>query len=220
MRKKSAFIPKHLLPVCGMPMAERILRQLIASGIRKVFIITGFLGQKIESHFQSLNNLPSDLELNYIRETTKRGDIGSLADVPVKAGTTLWIYGDLVTNLDFSKLVSIHCGRGCSITLASHYETHRVRLGELIAQGNKVIHYLEKPTKRYLICSGIAAIDAQIIPLVERAIPMGLDELVEKSIAHGFQVTHWLHGAFWVDVNDPDLLLKAEKGLRNKNNCL
>jgi NDP-sugar pyrophosphorylase family protein len=215
MREKSSSIPKHLLPVCGVPMVERILRQLISCGVRKVFIITGYLGEKIEAHFLSLKDLPADLKLDYIRETIKRGDIGSLADVPEKADTTIWIYGDLVTDLNFSKLLDIHFKREGSITLASHYEFHQVGLGELIVQGDKVIHYLEKPTKKYLICSGIAAIDASVLPLVETSIPMGLDELVEKALSHDFNVTHWRHGAFWVDVNNPDLLIKAEKGLRD-----
>lgn len=214
MGEKSENTPKHLLPVCGTPITERILRQLLSAGLRKVNIITGHLGEKVEAHFRSIDDLPSDLELSFIRETTKRGDIGSLVEVPANRDTILWIYGDLVTDLDFSKLLRIHFNRKCDITLASHYETHRVRLGELIVQGDRVTQYLEKPLKRFLICSGIAVIEANVLPLLEKTEPIGLDELVERAISKGFQVTHWQHGAFWVDVNDPTLLLQAEEGLK------
>ena len=217
MGEKSKTIPKHLIPVCGTPMVERILRQLLAAGMRKIYIITGHLSEKIEAHFRSIDGLPSDLELNYVRETTKRGDIGSLVEVPAKRNTVLWVYGDIVTDLDFLKLLRIHFERSCDITLASHYETHRIRLGELIVQGNRVTRYLEKPIKRFLICSGIAVIEANMLPLLARTVPMGLDELVEKAISQGFQITHWQHGAYWVDVNDPTLLLQAEEGLKRQS---
>jgi NDP-sugar pyrophosphorylase family protein len=214
MGKKSDVLPKHLLPVCGTPMVERILRQLLSAGLRKIYIITGHLGEKVEAHFSTVGDLPNDLELSFVRETKKRGDIGSLAELPVDSGTVVWVYGDLVTDLDFSNLLRIHFERRCAVTLASHYETHHVRLGELIVQGDRVLRYLEKPVKRFLICSGIAAIESSVLPLLEKSAPMGLDQLVEKAIRNGFEITHWQHGAFWVDVNDPSLLDLAQEGLK------
>lgn len=212
MRPASADLPKHLLPVAGVPMVERLLRQLAAANIKQVWMIVGHLGHLVEEHFTHLAN-PPDLDLNFIHETTRRGDIGSLAEVPVEAGPLLWCYGDLVTDLDFARLIDVHHERGCPITLTSHYEDHQVRLGELVAHGDRVLHYLEKPVKRFLICSGIAVFEPEILPLVDRDNPFGLDELVERAIGEGHDVTHWLHGAFWMDVNDPELLAQAETAL-------
>jgi NDP-sugar pyrophosphorylase family protein len=213
MGVKSEMLPKHLLPVGGVPMVERLFRQLLSSGIRNVYIITGHMGEKVEAHFQGLEDLPSDLELSFIRETTKRGDIGSLAAVPIEGAPVIWVYGDLVTNIDFATMVHIHQERRCDITLASHYESHKLSLGELLVEENRVLRYIEKPVKRFLICSGIAVIEPHVISLIDKAAPMGLDELVEKAIKQGFFTTHWLHGAFWIDVNDPKLLQQAEKAL-------
>ena len=217
MGPKSEILPKHLLPVGGIPIAERLFRQLLSAGVRKIYIITGHLGKKVEAHFRELDDLPPDLELNFIRETIKRGDIGSLAEVPAEEGPVIWTYGDLVTDLDFVTLVHIHRERRCDITLTSHYESHRVRLGELVVEGDRVLRYLEKPVKRFLICSGIAVIESHIISLIDKTVPMGLDELVEKAISQGFQTTHWLHGAFWMDINDPDLLQQANEALAKQS---
>jgi NDP-sugar pyrophosphorylase family protein len=213
MGQTSKTIPKHLLPVGGMPMVERIFRQLLTAGVRKIYIIIGHLGELIETHFAKIADWPENLELTFIRETAKRGDIGALTEVPAKKETVLWVYGDLVTDLDFSALLQIHRQRGCAITLASHFEFHQVRLGELIVEGDHVHQYLEKPVKRFLICSGIAAIEPTVLPLLEKKEPMGLDELVAKAIAHGFHVTHWQHASFWMDVNDPCLLQQAQEAL-------
>lgn len=211
MGPKSEILPKHLLPVGGIPIAERLFRQLLSAGVRKIYIIIGHLGKKVEAHFRELDDLPPDLELNFIRETIKRGDIGSLAEIPTEEGSVIWVYGDLVTDLDFVNLVHIHWERGSDITLTSHYESHRVRLGELVVEGDKVQRYLEKPVKRFLICSGIAVIESHIITLIDKTVPIGLDELVERAISQGFHITHWLHGAFWMDINDPDLLEQANE---------
>ena len=76
-----------------------------------------------------------------------------------------------------------------------------------------MLQYLEKPVKKILICSGIAAIEPHVLCLIDKAAPIGLDELVEKAITRlDHRVTHWLHHAFWIDVNDPDLLQEAETG--------
>ena len=125
-------IPKHLLPVGGMPMVERLVRQAIDAGARQIYVITGHFGHAVEAHFRKLTDLPPDLKLHFIRETTKRGDIGSLVEVPVPGGTILWSYGDLVTDMDFAELLRIHRDRQCDMTLASHYESYHVRLGELV----------------------------------------------------------------------------------------
>lgn len=58
-------IPKALVPVCGVPVLERILDSLLAINIRDVVITTGHFAEKIEEFVHS-NKKYADLAVTYV----------------------------------------------------------------------------------------------------------------------------------------------------------
>jgi len=205
--------PKPLFSVDGTPMVERLLRQLVAAGIRDVTVIAGWMGDRVEAHLRSLDDLPGDLAIDFIRESEPRGNMGALADLPRESRPVLMAFGDLVTDLDFAELVAVHEKGGARTTLASHYESHRVRLGELQTEGRRVVGYREKPEKRFLICSGIGVFERPVLDLLPSDRPAGIADLVTAALDGGHDVIHWNHGAFWMDVNSRDELEEAGREL-------
>ena len=119
----------------------------------------------------------------------------------------LLCFADLVTDIDFAKLLAIHRERGRDVTLTSHYEHHQLTLGELLVEGDEVRGYQEKPRKAFLIFSGIAIFNAHAMA-VARALPSpyGISSLVVWALEAGCSVTQWQHGAYWIDVSTPELL--------------
>jgi mannose-1-phosphate guanylyltransferase len=200
-------LPKPLFEVDGVTMLERLLRQVTDAGARIVTVITGFGAEEVERAVLA-SGLPGTLPPTFIREATPRGNAGSLAftrpDMPC-----LFCFADLVTDIDFGRLARIHRERGAAITLASHYESLQVRLGELITEGDHVIAYREKPRHRVLIASGIAVFEPEVLRLVPTDRPAGLSDVVQAAIDRGHRATHWLHGARWIDVNTPEDLEAA-----------
>jgi NDP-sugar pyrophosphorylase family protein len=207
-------LPKPLAKVGGRAMAERLLRRFLAAGGRRATIVTGWKADEVEAHFRALPDLPDDLALAFLREERPRGNAGALARFADGDRPVLLCFADLVTDLDFAALAAVHGERGCDATLCSHYESHRVRLGELEADGIRITGYREKPVKRFLICSGIALIEPQALAVVDPERPTGLADLVTQMLAAGRSVTHWLHGAGWMDVNSPEDLEAAEAAVR------
>ncbi len=67
----TAGLPKPMLPVRGRPILEHILDGLIAAGIRRFFIVTGFCGDVIESHFGDGSKW--NVEIRYGRQTVQDG---------------------------------------------------------------------------------------------------------------------------------------------------
>jgi len=205
--------PKPLFKVSGTPMVERLLRQFVAAGIRSVTVITGWMGDRVEAHLRSLDDLPGDLAIDFIRESHPRGNLGALADLPREPRPVLMSFADLVTELDFAELVAVHEEGGARITLASHYESYRVRLGELQSEGRRVVAYREKPEKRFLICSGIGVFERPVLDLLPSDRPAGIADLVTAALDGGHEVIHWSHGALWMDVNSPEELEEAHREL-------
>jgi NDP-sugar pyrophosphorylase family protein len=207
-------LPKPLARVGGMAMAERLVRQFLEAGGRRVTIVTGWKADEVEAHFRRLSDLPGDLGLDFLREDRPLGNAGALTAFAGGDKAVLLCFADLVTNLDFAALAAVHAERGSDATLCSHYESHRVRLGELEADGARVTAYREKPVKQFLICSGIALFEPEALAAIDPEKPTGLADLVTRMLAAGRSVTHWLHGAGWMDVNSPEDLEAAEAAVR------
>ncbi len=207
----SSAIPKPLVPVGGVPMVERLLRQFAGHGIRSVTVITGWLGEQVEAYLGSLRDLPSDLRLDFLREPHPMGNIGAMSLLPRDSALLLFAFGDLITDLDFSRLLNLHRASGATATLASHYEAHRLTLGEITVEGTRVVDYKEKPLKQYLICSGVAIFEPALISLLNPARSAGLSDLIQLALDRSMHVEHWLHGAYWADVNTPEALAAAER---------
>jgi NDP-sugar pyrophosphorylase family protein len=212
--RAAAGVPKPLVPVGGVPMVERLVRRLAAAGVRDLTVVTGWRAGEVEAHIGGLAGLPPGLALRFAREERPRGNAGALADLAGSGGDVLLAFGDLVTDLDFGELLAVHRARGADVTLASHHESVRVRLGELVAgDDGRVTDYLEKPVKRFLICSGIALFRPRVLALLAPGAAAGLVDVVKAALAAGHTVAHWTHGAFWMDVNTPDDLEQAERAM-------
>jgi NDP-mannose synthase len=209
-RMKALGLPKPLVEVSGVAMVERLIRQLAAAGAHDIEVITGWRGDEVEAKLREMASA-SAARIHVHREIVPRGTMGTLAELRQDDRAVLFCFADLVTDLDFGELLRVHDAFGADITLCSHEEMHQVRLGELIAQGDQVLGYREKPIKRFLICSGIAVLEPSAVGLLRRAEPAGFPELVGNCLEAGLSVRHWQHHALWIDVNTPDDVEAAEQ---------
>lgn len=212
--------PKPLLPVCGIPMIEMLFRQIVSAGFRKITVITGYGKDALVEHIESiLKLLPHDVRVRFHHEDHPQGNLGALGDIDTGLRSALLLFADLVTDLDFVQLLRVHREKGCNITLTSHYERYRLRLGEICVTGERVTDYQEKPVKEFLACSGIIVFEPEVVKLArEIPKPFGLSDLVQVALGRGHSVAHWAHGAFWHDVNTEDELREAESKLMELQN--
>jgi len=200
-----------MLDVGGMSMIERLLCQITGAEISRITVVLGSQAESIREHvLRTVERMPKRVDLDFFIEERALGNAGALGLTDTGKRTTLLCFADLVTELSFEQLCAVHEERGCNVTLTSHYEHHQLSLGELVNDGHRVVAYNEKPRKRFLICSGIALFDPTAMG-VARTLPQpfGLADLVSGCLQAGCSVNHWLHEAYWIDVNTPELLARA-----------
>jgi NDP-sugar pyrophosphorylase family protein len=203
-------LPKPMLAVGGIPMIERLVRQLADSGIGRITVVIGPNGDSIRTRVSRVVESLPRIRLDFHEERVALGNAGVLAEIDTGHDDVLLCFADLVTDLDFNRLRELHARRGCNVTLTSHWEHHQLTLGELVVEGDTVRGYVEKPRKAFLICSGIALFDARAMAVARTlARPFGISNLVAATISAGCSVTHWEHRAYWIDVNTPELLARA-----------
>lgn len=86
-------VPKPMVPVAGKPYLEHQLRLLKTQSITDIVLLTGYLGEQIESYFGDGSNL--GLRIRYSREPAPAGTGGALRLArPLLDTVFLLIYGD------------------------------------------------------------------------------------------------------------------------------
>jgi NDP-sugar pyrophosphorylase family protein len=208
-------IPKPLITVGGHALLELALRQLVAAGVRDIRIALRHEAAAIEAHVRALPGLPQQA-VTMIVEPEPLGTIGALGLLRDVRQTVLVANGDLVSGIDLRALHAFHRERRADLTIATHDEHHRLRLGEVVSGPDDcVLDYVEKPVKTFRISSGTYLLEPAIVRHVAPGEWLGFPELARRAIRSGQRVLECFHAEPWLDVNDEHDLRAAEELLAN-----
>src|SRR3954451_19993428 len=141
LRPATEDVPKPMLPVAGVPMVERLLRALVRAGADRLTVVTGHRGQVVRRHLEGLAALDRPVAIDFLDEPAPLGNAGALGLVRAERPWVLFLFGDLVTDLDFCKLLARPARSGADLLLTSLHEAHRLQRGELVVEGERVVGY-------------------------------------------------------------------------------
>jgi len=97
-------IPKPMVPVAGRPYLEYQLRELARQNCTDVVLLTGYLGEQIESHFKDGASL--GLKLRYSKEDRPMGTGGAVRDAgDLLAESFLIVYGDSYLPISYKDVI-------------------------------------------------------------------------------------------------------------------
>ncbi len=191
-------IPKPMLPVAGRPMLEHIVQQLGCAGIRNVSISTFYKGETIKAHFG--DGKAFGVDVSYITENEPRGTAGSLSLMPDANETLLVTNGDIITRLDYRKILAYHREHRALMTVGVRKYEVAVPFGVVETRGALVAKLTEKPTFAFFVNAGIYVLD----PLVRSAIPQDgkfdMTELIQALVEDGNLVVSFPIVEYWLDV--------------------
>jgi NDP-sugar pyrophosphorylase family protein len=214
MRQSGASSPKALVEVAGASLLLHNFLQLVGQGWREIYVSTSVAEPEVGAYVKTVLQPCAErhgVVLATIEERFPRGNIGAVADIGERTDPLLVTYADNLSILDLRALSAYHAGAAAAITLAVHEQVFTMPFGEIRVEAGRVIGYHEKPSTRYLVSSAITVIGREARRLVEAREAVGLGQLVSRAIAHGLPVEAYRHNAPWIDVNDLDQLLVAER---------
>ncbi|HEX2101170.1 MAG TPA: nucleotidyltransferase family protein, partial [Candidatus Synoicihabitans sp.] len=145
LRPYTTVVPKPLMPLGDKPVLEVLLRQLHAHGIREVVIAVNHLRELIEAFFNDGRAL--GLKITYSVEDEPLGTAGPIGAVLDELGNDfLVLNGDLLTTLDFARLITAHETSRAAATVAIYRQQLRLDYGIITRDGdNRLTDYVEKP---------------------------------------------------------------------------
>ncbi|GAB6285715.1 MAG: nucleotidyltransferase family protein [Methanoregula sp.] len=196
-------LPKPLMPIGDYPIIEVILRQLKRCGYTRISICTGYLHELIHAYLDSNKTL--GLDITYTHEETPLGTIGPLRLIDNLDDTFLVMNGDILTDLDFRKLIEFHKKCGAVATVATYQRDVNIDFGVLEHdKEQKITAFREKPTFHFDVSMGIYVFSKKILVYVPTDAPFGFDQLMYALTERNEAVFSYPHTGYWLDIGRPD----------------
>ncbi len=142
-------VPKPMIKVCGKPILEHGISCLKENGITDIVIVTGHLGEQIPAYFG--DGKAFGVNISYFHESEPLGTAGALFYLKDKLKEDfLLLNGDIVYNVDFSRMIAFHKEKHATATLLSHPNSHPYDSAILVTDENaKVTAWLNKEDERH-----------------------------------------------------------------------
>ncbi len=210
LRPYTTTLPKPLVPVGNYPIMEILLRQLSSYGFRNITLAVGYLSGLIQAYFKDGKDF--GLNLNYARETEPLGTAGPLAQLPRFDRSILVLNGDLLTKLDFRKIVRHHYSNEATATVAMTRRNQSVDFGVIETNDeDQIIDFKEKPELSYLVSMGIYVFTPQVLNYIPKSTHFDFPDLLGRLLKHEQKVVGYESDAYWMDIGRPDDYDKANE---------
>jgi NDP-mannose synthase len=164
LRPYTFVVPKPLLPVGNKPVLRIIIEHLASHGVDEVVLATGYHAELIQAYFRDGEWL--NVRIRYIREEQPLGTAGPLRLMGSILGPNedfILMNGDILTRLDFTRMVGVHQSQRADITLGVRHIEERSPFGVLHIENGQIVRVEEKPVRVSQVNAGIYVLNERII---------------------------------------------------------
>lgn len=206
LRPVVRYVPKPMAAVGGKPFLEHLVVWLHGQGVRRVYLLTHYLGHLIERHFST--GEAWGLDIRCIREETPLGTGGAVA-AALAAGAWdtpfLLLNGDSFIDVDLSGFVRAMAGHSAGMVLARCDDPSPYGAVSVAADG-RILAFSEKRRAPGpgLINAGVYYLDPDLLK-PWRGVRASLErDVFPALIASGRPVMGHICDGFFIDIGTPD----------------
>lgn len=209
LRPLTHIIPKPLLPLGEQTILEITINKLKNHGFKEFILATNYKSDLFEAYLKDGSHL--GVNITYSRETNPLGTAGPLKPLALQLKEPfIVINGDIVTNLDFSKLYKAHLASKAKITVVTKMLQTPLQYGIIKAKGDSVSDIEEKPNLKFEILAGIYVLNPETL----YSLPNGMynmPQLIRDLIKAGDSVKKYILEDYWLDIGQIDRYEQAQK---------
>ena len=203
-------IPKPLLPVGERSVLEIQLLHLKQCGIREIFLALNYKAGLFEAYFGDGSAL--GLRLHYSHEEKPLGTAGPLRLLRDRlAGTFLLVNGDILTNLDYRKLLRFHARQRSEFTIATKQVTLPLHYGVVQHERGRVRKIVEKPSLAAEVNAGIYAINADLLAGLPARGAYAMDAFIHSLLRARRRLYRFPITDYWLDIGQLDDYNRAQQ---------
>lgn len=163
-------VPKPMVPINGIPLLEVTINQLRQQDFRELIINLHHRPEVITNHFDSGQRF--GVNITYSHEDELLGTAGAIKHVePLLDDTFFVVYGDVLTDLDYRRLLDFHRQKKAIVTLSLYQVDNPTQVGLVETdQDNRVAAFVEKPAADQVFTdlanAGILVCEPDILGLI------------------------------------------------------
>jgi len=208
----SNYLQKCMIPIGDQekPILEYIIRLYRHHKINDMVLLVGYRYLQIENYFDSGGRF--GVELEYIQDKpgwkgSANAILNAFKEGALTSDDTLVVYyGDIVSNIDLSKLLEQHKETSARVTLAL---TTGLKINEGVGtvEGDWITEFKEKPRLDLRATIGIMVLDGSVVKDMEKMHEEGqyqsydlMGDVVQQMVQDGEKVAAYQTDAFWYDI--------------------
>ncbi len=210
----TSILPKPLMPIDGMPILEVIVKQLVHFGIRDLIFTVSLQSEPLLSAYFG-DGRRYKTNILYSREEKPLGTAGPLSILKDLPETFLVMNGDILTTINYQKLIQYHRRQNAVATIAMNQKKIRLPLGVMEFNRNYgLTRYVEKPTLSYSVSMGIYVFEKRVLNWILTKRYLDFPDLIQKLISAGQNVACYPSKDFWLDIGSHEDYEEAQKRFR------
>jgi NDP-sugar pyrophosphorylase family protein len=203
--------PKPLMPIDGMPILEVIIKQLAHFEVRELVLTVSRQSEPLLSAYFG-NGKKYGVRVYYSKEEEALGTVGPLSLIQDLPDTFLVMNGDILTSLNYRKLIQYHRQQKGIVTIAMNRKKVQLELGVMeFNPAHQLTRYTEKPALTYSVSMGIYVFEKKVLKWIPTKKYLDFPELIQKLIRQKEKVVCYPSNDFWLDIGSPEDYEEAQK---------
>jgi dTDP-glucose pyrophosphorylase/predicted transcriptional regulator len=206
--------PKPMLKVGDKPILETLLSQFLKAGFKNIYISTHYMPEQITDYFGDGSAWGANIR--YVYEETPLGTGGALGLLPadIPALPLIMINGDVLTTVDFNRLLDFHNKYQPMATMCVREYDYQIPYGVISGDGHRILEMQEKPIQRYFVNAGIYVVSPELFMNVAKQERIDMPTLLEQQIARQEDVLMFPIHEYWLDIGRMDDFHKAQLDIK------
>lgn len=206
-------LPKPLIPIGDIPIAERIIDQFHSVGCREFWLIVNYRKNMIKAYF---NEIEKDYSINYADEETPLGTAGGLSLLKEKIKDTFILSNcDILIQEDFRKIYNYHKEQNNVITMVCSLKNYHIQYGVVnLGEDGSIKSMEEKPTVSFFTNTGCYIVEPEVLDKIPDNTYIGFPDIIAKYRDKGDKVgVYPISEQSWLDMGQLDTLEDMQKRL-------
>lgn len=174
LKPVSGDTPKPLVPFCGRPVMEHIVRLLKNNGITDICAALKYRPEDIEGYFG--NGESFGVNMQYRTEREALGTAGGVKNCEDFYGDEdfLVISGDAICDFDLKTLINTHEKHSPAVSIALYPHSEPLRYGLALCDGESCVRsFIEKPDWAHVVTNLVNTGIYIISPRAMELVPVG-----------------------------------------------
>mgnify|MGYP005754055431 CR=1 FL=1 len=206
-------LPKPLIPVGEIPIAEHIINRFHEFGCHEFYLILNHKKNMIKAYF---NEIEKDYDVHYVDETVPLGTGGGLSLLKGQINQTFILTNcDILIKEDFAKIYKHHKEKHHMITMVCSLKNFQIPYGVIeIGKTGEIEKMKEKPNLSFFTNTGCYIVEPEVIDGMEENTEIGFPDVIEHAKQQGMKVGVYPIGEnAWLDMGQLDELENMKRVL-------